>query len=230
MAASSGGRGSATTTGGLKRSNSVTVCQTPKDKEPPEADLEEDEEIERNLRIRGTLVKKNLFGCILFADFKSQRIIPYYGGNRYIYNTLPIPAYKNLITKEKLPHKVVLARQFSSTSTATARSSRSPSLASSSSPSSSRPSSRASSVSAGGSSVRAVSTTTTTGHSKPNKSSYQLNSAQMHASLHSEFIQSVIITHTFSHTFFPFTASIKTLGFSPAVQYQLKPLVSALQW
>jgi len=149
--ASGGGRGSVTTTGGLKRSNSGTVCQTPKDKEPPEADLEEDEEIERNLRIR---------------------------------------AYKNLITKEKVPHKVVLARQFSSTSTATARSSRSPSLASSSSPSSSRPSSRASSVSAGGSSVRAVSTTTTTGHSKPNKSSYQLNSAQMHASLHSEFIQS----------------------------------------
>ena len=55
--ASSGGRGSATATGGLKRSNSVTVCQTPKDKEPPEADLEEDEEIERNLRIRGKLKK-----------------------------------------------------------------------------------------------------------------------------------------------------------------------------
>ena len=60
MAASSGGRGSATTTGGLKRSNSVTVCQTPKDKEPPEADLEEDEEIERNLRIRGQLQKSFL--------------------------------------------------------------------------------------------------------------------------------------------------------------------------
>ena len=55
-ASSSGGRGSATTTGGLKRSNSVTVCQTPKDKEPPEADLEEDEEIERNLRIRGNFL------------------------------------------------------------------------------------------------------------------------------------------------------------------------------
>ena len=73
MAASSGGRGSATTTGGLKRSNSVTVCQTPKDKEPPEADLEEDEEIERNLRIRGKL--KNLSICVSFADFKSHRII-----------------------------------------------------------------------------------------------------------------------------------------------------------
>ena len=197
--ASGGGRGSATTTGGLKRSNSVTVCQTPKDKEPPEADLEEDEEIERNLRIRGKL--KNFL--VVFHLQILNRIESFFNDRQNIENTLPFPAYKNLITKEKLPHKVVLARQFSSTSTATARSSRSPSLASSSSPSSSRPSSRASSVSGGGSSVRAVSTPTTTGHSKPNKSSYQLNSAQMHASLHSEFIQSVRISHTFSHTFFP---------------------------
>merc|ERR1719317_7837 len=99
-----------------------------------------------------------------------------------IERSLRYRAYKNQITKEKVPHKVIFTRQFSSTSTAsTAARTGSPSPAtttasSSSSASTSRASSRASSV-------------RQRNPSQPPQS-YQLNQRQMHATLHSEFIQS----------------------------------------